>query len=86
MRSAAPNRLASVLLFCIGGTEVRAQTASGCKYPAFPDASCTGWQPTGVTLAATATRRGVTRRLPSTRVLISLSVNAKKKALKAATS
>ncbi len=42
---------AGLLLLCSGGIEAQAQVASGCPaYPAFPDANCTGWQHTGVTL------------------------------------
>jgi hypothetical protein len=38
-----------LFLLCAGGITV--QAASSCpEYPAFPDANCTGWQHTGVTL------------------------------------
>lgn len=42
---------ASLLFLNIVTNEAQAQTASGCSaYPAMPDANCTGWQHTGVTL------------------------------------
>jgi hypothetical protein len=41
-----------LLCLGIGVTTVNAQTAPGCPaYPAMPDANCTGWQHTGVTLS-----------------------------------
>ena len=40
-----------VAVFCTPIDDAQAQVVSGCApYPAFPDASCTGWQHTGVTL------------------------------------
>ena len=41
--------LVALMFFCFGNTGTEAQ--SGCPaYPAFPNASCTGYAPTGVTL------------------------------------